>query len=547
MTGESLRDRYNLVEELERGQCLVRYLARDTAYDVEVEVDVVELDKSATPQLTGRLREVLDRSDEIIGDHIVTLLGWGEEEGHIYSIRERFDGVSLSEILAEVGDLPRGQVMEIVRVATEAMVEAYGKGLFYLGLNPGQILLNWRGEIRLVRVGYAWLLEEMDPILAARVSPYRAPETDEGKEGTRTSDVYSLAVMIREMLPKGKHYDRLDSLLEKSMSPLPKHRPSSPRLLLEALEEAEGRGTNGISASDTGPMSLDDHAAFTHNGGRRGGGLSFLRDGDASSPHVSLTKRRRGRPVRALLLIILGGMIVWLLYAAVTGSLDAGKDSRQETAITVGGADKVTLPDLQGLPEREAEKILVGLGLRIVSREAPSHLWSAGMVAAQEPEEGSILEQGDTVYVVISSGRDEGQGMAAPVETDNSTSPPAEASSGGAAEPDPSAAVQMPSSYTPSAEPLPHSDPLAPHAVASLSTQGGSSPLCVAMDGSGSQDPDGGIVRYIWDCGDGTILEGIRVQHVYDPAVTPARFQVVLQVFDGDEMSDSCAVTLEVY
>ncbi len=121
------------------------------------------------------------------------------------------------------------------------------------------------------------------------------------------------------------------------------------------------------------------------------------------------------------------------------------------------------------------------------------------------------------------------------------------ASSGGAAEPDSSASVQTPSNSTPRTEPLPRTDPLAPHAVASLSTRAGSSPICVAMDGSDSQDPDGGIVRYVWDCGDGTILEGIRVQHVYDPTVTPARFQVVLRVFDGDQMSDSCAVTLEVF
>jgi hypothetical protein len=67
------------------------------------------------------------------------------------------------------------------------------------------------------------------------------------------------------------------------------------------------------------------------------------------------------------------------------------------------------------------------------------------------------------------------------------------------------------------------------------------------MDASGSRDPGGDIVRYVWDCGDGTLLEGMRVQHVYDPPVTPFRFGVVLRVFDATGMSDSCATSLEVY
>jgi hypothetical protein len=67
------------------------------------------------------------------------------------------------------------------------------------------------------------------------------------------------------------------------------------------------------------------------------------------------------------------------------------------------------------------------------------------------------------------------------------------------------------------------------------------------MDGSRSYDPDGNIARYVWYCGDGTVLEGVTIQHVYDPAVIPARFQVVLHVFDRDGLSNSSAVTVEVY
>jgi hypothetical protein len=111
MTQGFSKDQYRPVEELDKGQSLARYLARDTAYGVEVELDVLELDKSTCPHLAGRLREVLDRAGEINGDHIATLLDWGEEEGRIYLIRERFDGVPLADILgySDLGCIfPRG-------------------------------------------------------------------------------------------------------------------------------------------------------------------------------------------------------------------------------------------------------------------------------------------------------------------------------------------------------------------------------------------------------------------------------------------------------
>ena len=139
---------------------------------------------------------------------------------------------------------------EIARAAVEVLAEAYGRGLFYLGLNPGQVLLGGKGGVRFLRVGFGWVLEEMEPELAARVSPYRAPGDRWGKEGSRTSDVYALAVMVREMLP-GEPGGRLESMLRMAVDPLPRHRPSSPRLLLEELEAGEYDERQGQPARES--------------------------------------------------------------------------------------------------------------------------------------------------------------------------------------------------------------------------------------------------------------------------------------------------------
>lgn len=537
MVGDKLADRYQLTEKLSGGQFLSTYLAVDLVLGIEVEVDVLAAGMSECIVPAQRLQEILDASMLIRGPHTSPLHTWGEEteNGFIFMVRERAGGASLAEVLAGTGELPLEQVIEITRAMVEVLAEAYGRGLFYLGLNPNQIMLDGRSGVKSIRVGFGWILEEMEPAFAARVSPYRSPETDGGKEGSRTSDVYALAVMVREMLPHGEGSDRLHALLEMAMDPIPKRRPSSPRLL---LEELEGSGCNVVR----GPSPGEDGEAWRRLHG--GGGTGIPGRDAAAEEHLSLARKPRRHILRRLLLVLGCGLVLWLLYAAVAGLLCDDKDAgdKQVPAVEV---EKVTLPDLQGLTVREAEDVLTGLGLEYTSREAPSRLWSAGRVAAQEPAEGSVLQPGDTVCLVISTGREESADDAAGEQ--GVPVPPLSPPGGQTPAPEPPAELPLSFPQAPSSPaPAPAAN-AAPRAVPVLSCHRGPAPLYVAMDGSRSHDPDGGIVRYVWYCGDGTVLEGVSVQHVFDPAVIPASYRVVLEVFDAGGISHSSSITLEVY
>ncbi len=534
LIGETLAERYLVKESSYSGECLSTYTAVDMALEIEVDVDVLARDVSDCVIPAGRLKEVLDAAMHVRGAHVFPMHGWGEEKdrGFFYMVREKACGAPLSEVLACAGELPPQQVVEVTAAVVETLAEAYGKGIFYLGVNPGQVWLDGRKGVKLIRVGYGWLLEEMEPGLAARVSPYRAPETDGAKEGSRTSDIYSLAVMVREMLPAGEGGARLDALLARATDPLPNRRPSSPRLLLEQLEPG-GHGGEGAR------LPLDPPAREQEVGD---GGVPPAAPGGfllTSGP----SRRPRRRALRNLLVILAGGLALWLVFAAVAGMVGGRK--HEETLDASCLEQTVTLPDLQGLTAEEAEVMVEELGLHCTSRESPSRLWSAGRVAAQEPEGGSVMRPGDTVCLVVSSGREEVDGPQAGAgqQGDSTPSPvPAGQEVEAPQEPETGSSAQAPAPAPP-----PAPAPLPPRAVPAVSSGSGPAPLYVVMDGSASYDLDGSIVRYVWHCGDGTVIEGVRAQHVYDPAIIPARFQVVLEVYDSDGMSDSSAVELEVY
>jgi len=538
MIGETLADRYRVTDRLYGGEHISTYLAQDMALGIEVEIDVIALQMSECTIPAQRLEEILDASMHVRGRYISSMHGWGEEQedGFFYVVREKPEGVTLVEVLSGTGQLPAQQVAEVIRAAVEVLAEAYGGGLFYLGINPGQIILDGRGGVKLYRVGFAWILEELEPGLAARVSPYRAPETDGGKEGSRTSDVYSLAVMVREMMPPGEVSERLASLLEMAADPLAGRRPSSPRLLLEELE--------GGRREEDGATPCDGDAWAEPEAKAKAKGLSFL-DSDPRPSYVSLTQKPRRRILRNLLLVLAGGLVLWLVFAAAAGLLGGKEGGEEQTP--AAREEGVTLPDLQGLTAEEAEETLEGLGLQCTCREAPSRLWSAGRVAAQEPTEGSYLQPGSTVILVISEGRDGTDDSDTASSQDSLV--PDNPETPGADDPATAPAAEMPQSSLQGSQTHSSSPPAnqPPRAVPALSSCSGSAPLYVIMDGSGSYDPDGDIVRWVWYCGDGTVLEGAYAQHVYDPAVIPTRFRVVLEVYDSGGLSDSSALTLEVY
>ncbi len=547
MTGEILSDRYVLRERLATGRFLSTYLAEDTALGTVVSVDVLEADALPAGLSSERLEEILDAAASVRGERVAIFYGWGRVKGsgQYFMVGERVEGANLLDILEDCGELPSRQVVEVARAAVEALAEAYGRGLFYIGLNPGQVVVSEEGDIKILRVGYGWILEESEPLLSQRVSPYRAPETDGGLEGKRASDVYALAVMIRGMLSRDSIAPRLRDLLETAADPLPRNRPSSPRLVLEELE---------ASLSETSP-ARDVVGQGVVSGA---GGLSFLKETASSLPLSPGGGKRRGNILRNLFLIVAGGLALWLGFAAVAGML-SGEDDREET-ISAEEEEEVTLPDLQGLALEEAQGLLRPLGLECEYRHAPSRLWSAGRVAAQEPPQGSVLRRGDKVILVVSAGREgvdagssdadgSGDERPSPGETTPSVTPLSEQDS-------PAMEEEPAGGATPEVAPKQHPDsepevveraPSAPRAVATLSATSGAAPLYVSMDASSSHDPDGDIVRYVWLCGDGTVLEGITVTHVFDPLVIPARFQVVLRVFDSTGLSASATAVLEVY
>ncbi len=202
------------------------------------------------PKLAWDLRECLQRAAQVRGPNLCGLIEWFEEGGFVCIAFEHTAGVTLRELLDEVGNLPLEQGLEVLHACVEAAGAAYGCGICYLALDPRNLLITPSGPVKLMRAGYFQVLEAGDPILRHESMLYRAPEAVRGMP-SRPSDVYALAVMLREMLGPSRP-PRLETILSQATAADPASRPAA-RPLLEALVEEAGYAEKRIrqdSASD---------------------------------------------------------------------------------------------------------------------------------------------------------------------------------------------------------------------------------------------------------------------------------------------------------
>ncbi|MEJ5186042.1 MAG: PASTA domain-containing protein [Candidatus Geothermincolales bacterium] len=568
---EELRGRWVIKARPKEGEIWTKLVAEDAFIGGEVEVDEVKLDR-LSPSDRERLKRLVEVSASLLARRFVPLLDWWMEGERLFIVRGRLPGMCLWEWLESGRSPDPWLALSLARAASDAVAELYGKGCPYLGVSPLRVLVTEGMEVFLEGGAHGWLLEDLEPELYGLVEGYRAPEVERGMEGGRPADVYSLALLVRELLPEDSVSFRLSSFLDSCLDRLPSNRPTSPRLLMEMLsEEISGYSQGATDSPSIHEVEMSEPPAVGRRtdgpttGSRKGLFPStknlcariFARNGGNVLTLGEKGGKWRGLngPFRVVLLIMVA---LFLAVTAVAFSRHDDKEKNVDPESVVAELSRVTLPDLVGLAQDEAVSLLEDMGLNVHLRESYSSLWSEGTVCASDPSAGAVLSPGDRVVLSVSKGwlpgtgeeEREAAGPTGPVtandssrqaETSGVEGPGQTAGSRSEARSDgvaPELSVQRPAPACSYNKP--------PVAKPSVSPRGGPAPLSVVLDASCSYDPDGRITLYLWECGDGTVLSGPVARHVYDAEVLPATFCVVLRVKDDRGAESKARVSITI-
>ncbi len=569
--GRVLKDRWVVRETLRSGEFWSVHLAEDVISGIEVEVDEIKLGR-VTAQDGDRLVELLEISASLSSPCFLPLLDWWTEGDRLFAVSRRVKGLSLWEWMDSKGSTEPSLALHLARTVSEAASELYGKGCSYLGISPLRVLISEGMEVYLGGGAHGWLLEDLEPDVFRLVERYRAPETERKVEGGRPADVYTLALLTRELLPPGPLPPRLSGFLDSCLSKLPGGRPTSPRLLLEILAEEwkgfgpgfpmeNGKGVGQVygrfSRSDPRLDPPHENGNVYHRFAKRIAKRRHTEGHEVEEGICDGLDANRNRSLKPLWLIL---AIFPAILLALLAVFSGGRRSEGESGSTTGIGERdsrIKLPDLVGLPKEKAAELLSDMGLRFTLRESPSSLWSEGTVCATEPPSGAMLSPGEQVILSVSKGwpRDALAGSTTSVERDGTSSQALNGREGRTvgAEEDTSfvssgtqSGIGSPSSGGGRKGVLEKQSNRAPVARLSVNPSKGAAPLTVVLSARGSFDPDGKIVKYQWDCGDGTTLFGMVVSHVYDADVLPCVFNITLKVVDdkGSESHSRTTVTV---
>ena len=196
-------NRYRVVWKLTGDEMVEVYLARDDILGREIVLKVLSGEYADDNEFVEHFRKEARNVAALSHPNIVSVFDQGEtEDGTYYIAMEYLSGGSLKERLTKLGPLSARRAAAVALQISRALRAAHDSGVVHGGLKPNNVLITESGDVKVKDFGIARddLSVEAGTANTRYSDPYLAPEQAAGGEATRKSDLYSLGVVLYEML-----------------------------------------------------------------------------------------------------------------------------------------------------------------------------------------------------------------------------------------------------------------------------------------------------------------------------------------------------------
>ncbi len=201
--GTTFADRYEIIEELGRGGMGRVYRVEDTKLKQEVALKLIKPEIASDKKTIERFRNELKTARMIAHKNVCRMFDMGESKESHFITMEFIRGEDLKSLIRKMGQLSAGQAISIAKQVCDGLIEAHKLGVVHRDLKPQNIMIDKQGDARIMDFGIARSLEGRS-ITGAGVMigtpDYMSPEQVDGKETDQRSDIYSLGVILYEMV-----------------------------------------------------------------------------------------------------------------------------------------------------------------------------------------------------------------------------------------------------------------------------------------------------------------------------------------------------------
>ena len=416
----TLSGRYQIVRHLARGGMGDVFEAKDLSLGRTVAIKILHPNFASDAAFTARFRREAQAAANLGHPNIVGIYDFGEDGDTYYMVMELIEGRTLRDVVRAEGPLLPRRAAEIAAETAAALTVAHAAGVYHRDIKPGNIMLTSDGSVKVTDFGIARALDDSEELTRTGAvigtATYFSPEQAQGLPADERSDIYSLGVVLYELLcgqppftgespvavayqhvseyatpPSGLNPDvsaGLEAIVEKAMEKSPENRyQSASDLRNELLLWLRGDEPLALTA----PLAAVDAATQVM---RQAPPPATVPPDETARYVAAPAEQQRSQSsyvVTIIGLIVALGVGVFILFSLL-----------QSDSPTV--TPDIEVPSLAGLDDSTAFEELQSLNLKVRIRVQASAAVPENFVIATEPAAGGRVDEGSFVTVIISSG-----------------------------------------------------------------------------------------------------------------------------------------------
>ncbi|MDF9867076.1 serine/threonine protein kinase [Bacilli bacterium PM5-3] len=411
-TGYLLNNRYRLIDQIGEGGMANVYLGKDTILNRSVAIKVLRGDLSHDETFVKRFQREALAATALEHPNLVQVYDVGEEQGYHYIVMEYIEGKTLKQLIKQHGPLSVGETIDVMEQLVSAVEHAHSRRVIHRDIKPQNVIVRNDGTVKLTDFGIAVAqnaaqLTQTNSIMGS--VHYLAPELAKGQTASYQSDIYSLGILMYELLAGQVPFagesavnialmhmedkmpsirqvvgpdvnQAIENIIIKATTKNRSYRYQSAHEMLVDLVDCQYRNNEAVYEVE------DDYVEEVNND------TTTIYDRD------ELNAKSKKKMPRKKKMIIIGAIVAAVLALAVAAY------------IIFGGGSGVTMPDLVEKTKDEVETILVEKkitedeGFKINYKTAENPDVEEGKVIETDPIAGAKLKKKATITIVISSG-----------------------------------------------------------------------------------------------------------------------------------------------